>query len=127
MNTQKYIVDCISNDNYFVIKKSNGEIFVNISKRCNTLENIKRFLGILHIEKIIQWKGGEKMTKGVKLMISKRKEAGITQEKLADELGIITRSTIGSIEIGLIKPSIRSAKAIANYLGFDWTLFFEEE
>lgn len=67
------------------------------------------------------------MTKGVKLMISKRKEAGITQEKLADELGIITRATIGSIEIGLIKPSIRSAKAIANYLGFDWTLFFEEE
>lgn len=54
MNTQKYIVDCISNDNYFVIKKSNGEIFVNISKRCNTLENIKCFLGILHIEKIIQ-------------------------------------------------------------------------
>jgi hypothetical protein len=65
MNTQKYIVDCISNDNYFVIKKLNGEIFVNISKRCNTLENIKRFLGILHIEKIIQWKGVKRWQKAL--------------------------------------------------------------
>ncbi len=67
------------------------------------------------------------MRKGVKLMISKRKELGITQEELADKLGIITRSTIGSIEAGFIAPSVRSAKAIGNYLGFDWTLFFEEE
>lgn len=54
MEHQKYIIDCISNDNYFVITYLNGEKFVNISKKGNTLESVKRLVGVLNIEKIIQ-------------------------------------------------------------------------
>ena len=53
MEHQKYIIDCISNDNYFVITYLNGEKFVNISKKGNTLESVKRLVGVLNIEKII--------------------------------------------------------------------------
>lgn len=67
------------------------------------------------------------MNKGVELMISKRKELGLTQNELADNLKVITRNGIALIETGRSNPSVSSAKAIGEYLGFDWTLFFEEE
>ena len=67
------------------------------------------------------------MNKGVELMIKKRKELGLTQSELADNLKVITRNGIALIETGRSNPSVNSAKAIAEYLGFDWTLFFEEE
>lgn len=67
------------------------------------------------------------MTKGIEEMIGTRKKLGMTQEQLADALGVITRSTIASIESGHIRPSVRSAKIIGGYLKFDWTLFFDEE
>ena len=67
------------------------------------------------------------MTKGVELMIKKRKELGLTQNQLADNVIVISRNGIALIETGRSKPSVISAKAIGDYLGFDWTLFFEEE
>lgn len=51
--TLKLIVDCTSNDNYFVITYLNGKQYAKISKKCNTLENVKRLIGVLNIEKII--------------------------------------------------------------------------
>lgn len=67
------------------------------------------------------------MTKGVKIMIQKRKDLCLTQSELADKLGCITRSNIANIEVGNINPSVPTAKIIGDYLGFNWTLFFEEE
>lgn len=67
------------------------------------------------------------MNKGVKMMIAKRKELNLTQQELADNLKVITRSNIAMLEANRINPSIKTAKAIAEYLGFNWTLFFEEE
>lgn len=65
------------------------------------------------------------MNKGVKLLINTRRARFITQEELADKVGL-KRSTIASIEAGINTPSVATAKLIANELNFDWTLFFEE-
>lgn len=54
-----------------------------------------------------------------------RKSQNLTQLKLAEASGC-KRSTIGKIETGAIKPSVKLAKRIACVLGFDWTLFYEE-
>lgn len=48
----KYIIDTKSNDNYFVILKEDGSQFVTISKKCNTLESVKRLIGVLHIKEV---------------------------------------------------------------------------
>ena len=53
MENLKYIIDCISNDNYFVITYSNGNPYTNISKH-NSLDNIILYLGQENIGKIIQ-------------------------------------------------------------------------
>lgn len=55
-----------------------------------------------------------------------RKKQNLTQLNLADACGC-KRSTIGKIETGVIKPSVKLAKRIACVLNFDWTLFYEEE
>lgn len=55
-----------------------------------------------------------------------RLNAGLTQEQVASKVGI-ARSTYGAIETGErnVRPHI--AKKIAKLLGFQWTLFFEDE
>lgn len=55
----------------------------------------------------------------------KRLQKKMTQAKLCELCGC-DRSTIGKIENGEAKPSIRLAKTIAHILGFDWTLFYED-
>lgn len=50
----------------------------------------------------------------------------ITQETLAQKIGV-TRQHIGMIENNITKPSIPVAKKIAKTLGFDWTLFYQDE
>lgn len=49
----------------------------------------------------------------------------MTQAQLADVCGC-DRTMIGKIETGEVKPSVRLAKTIADVLGFDWTLFYED-
>lgn len=66
------------------------------------------------------------MNKGVEKMITERKKLGLTQYELADKTKI-KRSTIACIEAGINRPTVETAKVIANCLGIDWTLFFEEE
>lgn len=54
-----------------------------------------------------------------------RMEKGLTQEQLAEKVGVI-RQTISNIECGLMRPSVETAKIIANVLEIDWTEFFNE-
>ncbi len=53
-----------------------------------------------------------------------REKAGMTQEKIAQEVGV-TRQFIGMIENDCANPCPDKAKAIAELLGFEWTLFYE--
>lgn len=52
---RQYIIDCISNENYYIITKTNGDKFVNIPKRGCTLDGVKKMLGVMHIKEIILW------------------------------------------------------------------------
>jgi putative transcriptional regulator len=57
-----------------------------------------------------------------------RKEAGITQEMLADRLEV-SRQTIGSLESGRYNPSITLAFKIARFFGvtIEEIFIYEEE
>lgn len=54
----------------------------------------------------------------------KRINKGMTQEQLAKKVGVV-RTNISNIECGYTRPSVDTAKLIADVLGFDWTEFFE--
>lgn len=54
-----------------------------------------------------------------------RQEKKMTQQQLG-ELSGCDRTTIGKIEMGEIKPSVRLAKTIADVLSFDWTEFYKD-
>lgn len=49
-----------------------------------------------------------------------------SQKDIADACGI-TQQMYCLIELGERRPSVEVAKKIAAVLGFDWTIFFEEE
>ncbi|MGD9678395.1 MAG: helix-turn-helix domain-containing protein [Vulcanibacillus sp.] len=49
-----------------------------------------------------------------------------TQRKIAEQCGI-SQNFYSWIESGDRTPSVKVAKKIANILGFDWTLFYQEE
>lgn len=49
-----------------------------------------------------------------------------TQGQIALLAGI-SRSAYSNIEIGKRDPSVATAKAIANALGFEWNIFFEDK
>lgn len=49
----------------------------------------------------------------------------MTESKVAAAAGI-AQPFYHNIEVGRKNPSIRTAKAIAKVLGFDWTLFFPD-
>jgi DNA-binding XRE family transcriptional regulator len=57
---------------------------------------------------------------------ARRTEMRMTQQQLADEIHCV-RTVIANIETGLAQPSIPTAKAIGQALGFNWWEFFEEE
>lgn len=48
-----------------------------------------------------------------------------SQQKVADEIGI-AQSTYASFETQARRPSVRTAKRIAQVMGFDWTRFYDE-
>lgn len=54
----------------------------------------------------------------------KRINKGMTQEQLAKKVGVV-RTNISNIECGYTRPSVDTAKLIADVLEFDWTEFFE--
>ena len=49
----------------------------------------------------------------------------MTQEELAKRVGV-KRTTVTMWENGLSKPTVPTAKKIAEVLGFDWTELFQE-
>lgn len=55
-----------------------------------------------------------------------RNKAGFTQEQVA-VMADVQRTTYASVEQGYRTPSVKTAKRIAHALGFEWTLFFEDE
>lgn len=60
------------------------------------------------------------------LLISKRKQLGLTQQDVVEKTGsIITRQYYGMIEKGERRPSVDVAKKIAEVLDIDWTIFFD--
>lgn len=58
-------------------------------------------------------------------MIERRKILGIKQKTVAAACGI-SPQMYNAIEAGTRRPSPEKAKKIAEVLGFDWTLFYEE-
>jgi len=50
----------------------------------------------------------------------------LTQVQVADLVGIVPHY-YSYIESGARRPSVETAKKIATALGFEWTLFFEDE
>ncbi len=57
-------------------------------------------------------------------LVAIRKEAGVTQKRVSEQSGI-SQSSYCDIEKGEINPAVKTAKAIAGVLGFDWTRFYE--
>lgn len=55
-----------------------------------------------------------------------RMQKGFTQQDVATKAAI-ERSYYTMIETGQRKPSVIVAKAIGSAMGFDWTIFFEDE
>lgn len=53
-----------------------------------------------------------------------RKEKKLSQGKLAEKAGC-TRSYISQVERGVLWPSIKVSKKLANVLGCDWRDFFD--
>lgn len=58
-----------------------------------------------------------------KILKEKRKQQGLSQKELAALAGI-DRSLISKIELGVAKPSVKTAKKLAKILKINWTLFF---
>ncbi|GAB7387421.1 helix-turn-helix transcriptional regulator [Bacillaceae bacterium] len=55
-----------------------------------------------------------------------RKKAKMTHQSVAKAVGI-SRQYYGFIENGDRDPSVTVAKKLGNLLGFDWTIFYEDE
>ncbi|KGX85041.1 helix-turn-helix transcriptional regulator [Pontibacillus litoralis] len=55
-----------------------------------------------------------------------RNQRGYTQHKVSKDAGI-ERSYYTMIEQGKRNPSVSVAKSIASTLGFDWTIFFDNQ
>ena len=59
-------------------------------------------------------------------LISLRKSKNLSQRDVADVAGI-SNNYYSWIETGMRGVPVHTAKKIAEALGFDWTMFYEEE
>ena len=59
-----------------------------------------------------------------KWLIELRK--GYSQTQIAEAAGI-SQQMYSAIELGERRPSVEVAKKIAAVMGFDWTLFYQDE
>ena len=55
-----------------------------------------------------------------------RKTMGLNHREVAKKAGI-DRSFYTQIESGIRNPSVKTAKKIASALGFEWTIFFDND
>lgn len=58
-------------------------------------------------------------------LVQLRKHKGFTQLEAAEKAGI-SRSYYSGIELGTRNVPVKTAKKVAAVLGFEWTLFFEQ-
>lgn len=56
----------------------------------------------------------------------KRLKKRLTMRQVCEEVGI-SEGFYSMLESGERRPSVETAKKIANVLAFDWTLFFPDE
>jgi transcriptional regulator with XRE-family HTH domain len=59
-------------------------------------------------------------------LLELRKQRNLTQAEIAEQADI-ARTTYSMIETGERNTSVDNAKKIAHVLGFDWTIFFEDQ
>ena len=59
-------------------------------------------------------------------LIQKREALGLTQKNISELVGI-SQPSYCNIETGERRPSVETAKKIAEVLGFDWTLFYSND
>ena len=59
-------------------------------------------------------------------LIAMRDERGLSQKSVAKAVGI-SQPSYCNIETGKHSPAIKTAKKIAEILGFDWTKFYEKK
>ena len=59
-------------------------------------------------------------------LIAIRIARNLSQKAVSKAVGV-SQPTYWEYEHGLTTPSVPTAKKIAAYLGFDWTLFFEDK
>ena len=62
----------------------------------------------------------------MKWLRDQREKTGMTQKQVAT-VAEIARASYSNIENGERKPSVETAKRIADVLEFDWTWFFSNE
>ncbi len=55
-----------------------------------------------------------------------RAKKELTQQEVANAANVDV-TMISKIELGERQPSVKVAKKIASVLGFDWTLFYQDE
>ena len=58
-------------------------------------------------------------------LIAMRKESGFSQKYVSEQSGI-SQPAYCAIEKDVNQPTVKTAKAIADALGFDWTKFYED-
>lgn len=58
-------------------------------------------------------------------LTEEREKKGMSQEQLASVVGV-SRQALSAIERGITKPSIDTAKKLAEALDLKWSDFFEE-
>lgn len=49
----KYIIDTKSDEKHYVILKEDGKVVCLIAKKGNTLDDVKRFIGTMHVKEVI--------------------------------------------------------------------------
>lgn len=59
-------------------------------------------------------------------LVTIRESHSVSQKAVAESVGIAQPSYC-NIEKGKNRPSVETAKRIAQVLGFEWTRFFEED
>lgn len=59
-------------------------------------------------------------------LVAIREERGLSQKSVSEQVEIAQPSYC-NIEKGKTRPAVKTAKRIADVLGFDWTRFYEEQ
>lgn len=49
-----YTIDTKSNEKYFIVINNDSKNQIKIAKSCNTLEDVKRFVGIINLKEVIE-------------------------------------------------------------------------